>query len=614
MKSLLKYDHVLAQNLIWSNCTTQIIRLSRTALIIPFVAAGVGYFPRTVQAQIRTVGNNGCPAGTTKGTDNFIVNGNFAQGNTGFTSELRYLGDNTYGDGYTIINNRQTFINSPGFRGDVLEPPEGFPGDSANNVPSSTSYFYSNPSNEEYVNSNGTPTLWQQTLNVKPNTTYNFIFYIDNVLRVSNGDPASDRNPDGRGYPPVIQLRVSDGTTPPTNLGSPTAVRTVPNEWVPVQVAFTTGPSQTTAILSLVDAAGEFFGIDSNGSYRAVYGDDFAFTAIALNECIPNRPRLGVAKAAGTTTDNNDGSFTVPYTIRVQNYGDVELNNLQVTEDLSETFAQASEFNVVSNSINGNGVTVNPNFNGTSNTNLLAGTDSLAVGASATIRFNVRVTPGNNLGPYNNTAVGTATGANNTGPVTDNSTDGTNPDPDGDRNPTNNSVPTRVVFSSRVGNNPTANLRLVKRITAANRNGTPINGISFSDVELDTTEANAINDAGLRPTGVRTIPETKALLSGDEVEYTIYFLSDGNQPANNVNFCDLIPIGTTYVTNSTQIKRGNAQPTSGGNYFENLMPLPQNNPCADQTNPNGAVIVNLGNVANSAGSNFGFVRFRVKIN
>jgi len=52
----------------------------------------------------------------------------------------------------------------------------------------------------------------------------------------------------------------------------------------------------------------------------------------------------------------------------------------------------------------------------------------------------------------------------------------------------------------------------------------------------------------------------------------------------------------------------------GGNFFSPLAPLPAKNACPNPNNPDGAVIVNLGNISNAVGSNFGFIRFRVRIN
>jgi uncharacterized repeat protein (TIGR01451 family) len=114
--------------------------------------------------------------------------------------------------------------------------------------------------------------------------------------------------------------------------------------------------------------------------------------------------------------------------------------------------------------------------------------------------------------------------------------------------------------------------------------------------------------------------------SGDEVEYTIYFLSDGNQPIINAKFCDPIPTGTTFVNDSfgsgsgiflnlanTITPRTNGLDGDNGSFFSPVAPLSANNVCSNQTNPTGAVVVNLGDINNAIGSNFGFVRFRVKL-
>jgi hypothetical protein len=48
--------------------------------------------------------------------------------------------------------------------------------------------------------------------------------------------------------------------------------------------------------------------------------------------------------------------------------------------------------------------------------------------------------------------------------------------------------------------------------------------------------------------------------------------------------------------------------------FTPMAPLPSNNACSDQSNPNGAVIFNLSDLPNTPAGNVGFVRFRVRVN
>ncbi|MBD2778312.1 SdrD B-like domain-containing protein [Iningainema tapete] len=166
------------------------------------------------------------------------------------------------------------------------------------------------------------------------------------------------------------------------------------------------------------------------------------------------------------------------------------------------------------------------------------------------------------------------------------------------------------------------NLRLVKRITNVLRNGQPISGLNFNTFDDGTGEDdNTINQS--QPVrGFREI-ET-ALQSGDEVEYTLYYLAEGSQDLQNVRFCDLIPSQTSYSADSFGAGTGivvnragtnntltNAEDSDQGAFFSPLRPLPSGNTCQNQTNNQGAVILNLGNISPS--SNFGFIRFRVRI-
>ncbi|MEC4813301.1 MAG: SdrD B-like domain-containing protein [Scytonema sp. PMC 1069.18] len=143
-------------------------------------------------------------------------------------------------------------------------------------------------------------------------------------------------------------------------------------------------------------------------------------------------------------------------------------------------------------------------------------------------------------------------------------------------------------------------LRLVKRITNVLRNGQPI-GINFGT--FDDGPGNDDNDINQlqNVVGLRDLPTP--LQSGDEVEYTIYFLA---QNANNVRFCDLIPAGTAYA-NNLAVTGVQTQPR----VLSPLTPLDDfNNVCANQ-NSNGAVILGPVNIPNQT---VGSIRFRVRVN
>jgi uncharacterized repeat protein (TIGR01451 family) len=334
-------------------------------------------------------------------------------------------------------------------------------------------------------------------------------------------------------------------------------------------------------------------------------------------------PIIGVAKAAIAVADLGNGNFQLTYNIVIENLGNVDLTNVQVTENLTNTFG-STPFTINRVSSPTGNLTPNNNFDGVNTTNLLAGTDTLAIGESKTIELVVTITPGNNPGPYDNQAV--ATGQSPAGPTTDTSTDGLDPDPDGDGDPTNNSGSTPLDLSNPPGTGP--RLRLVKRITNATRGGVPISGINFNSVVNDPSNANDNVSAWSQlPGGLLGIPRLGSetpLQSSDEVEYTIYFLSDGSQAVQTVRICDPIPAGTTFIPNSfgsgsgillyqnsAQTLQTNALDTDQGTFASPLTPVAP--PCPDANNPNGSVLLELGDIPNTAPTNVGFVRFRVKI-
>ncbi|MFZ4561560.1 MAG: Ig-like domain-containing protein, partial [Saprospiraceae bacterium] len=217
-------------------------------------------------------------------------------------------------------------------------------------------------------------------------------------------------------------------------------------------------------------------------------------------------PELGVAKTIlSGPTNNNDGTYTLTYRILVKNTGDVPLSNIQVRDSLNTVFGQASSFVVLSKSAT-SPLLVNTGFNGTSDNGLLASGSSLNAGQQGTIDLQIKVTPGQYLGPYNNTAYGRATSPVGT-VVTDVSQDGTDVDPDSDGNPGNNSQVTPVTFvanpqvgiAKRVLSGPTLNtsngsFRITYRIRVENTGDVPLSNFQVEDdLALTFLEANSFS-------------------------------------------------------------------------------------------------------------------------
>ncbi|MEL6854961.1 MAG: GEVED domain-containing protein [Cyanobacteria bacterium J06607_13] len=163
-------------------------------------------------------------------------------------------------------------------------------------------------------------------------------------------------------------------------------------------------------------------------------------------------------------------------------------------------------------------------------------------------------------------------------------------------------------------------LRLVKRITSIG--GTAITGVNDDPADTDDDSANW-------PTGfLQGSFENSTAEPGEQVEYTIYFLSDGNAPIHNVQICDFIPENTTYVTDSLVMNLENGDETlsdlpdtDAGEFFTTTPGAP----CPASGNTDGGIFVRITNttdsstVVNNATSSgdpsdsFGYVRFTVEI-
>ncbi len=115
-----------------------------------------------------------------------------------------------------------------------------------------------------------------------------------------------------------------------------------------------------------------------------------------------SQPGIQVSKSITKVVFVNPHLFTITYRIIVQNTGAVVLSNVQVKDDLKITFASAASFTV--KSVSSSAFTVNSGYNGNSDINLLAGTDTLGIGASGTISLVAQADTGGKAGSYTNTA------------------------------------------------------------------------------------------------------------------------------------------------------------------------------------------------------------------
>jgi uncharacterized repeat protein (TIGR01451 family) len=215
------------------------------------------------------------------------------------------------------------------------------------------------------------------------------------------------------------------------------------------------------------------------------------------------------------------------------------------------------------------------------------------------------------------------------------------------------------------------NVLLVKRITKINNQTTTVGGDTLNDyidelnnpyddnlktlvepvkpIRPDTDKWPDINTDG-KPDLIGGINGGNVKPT-DEIEYTIYYLSTGEQPAKGVLFCDFVPNNVTFIPNafnSHSLQANGGLPTSDRGilwqYNGNIESLTNvadgdvaqyispgidpasiypgidcdGDPNQNISNTNGAIVVNLGELANATApgnpiGSYGFVRFKGKV-
>ncbi|MFK8024673.1 MAG: beta strand repeat-containing protein [Ilumatobacter sp.] len=231
-------------------------------------------------------------------------------------------------------------------------------------------------------------------------------------------------------------------------------------------------------------------------------------------------PAIGAAKAViGDVIDNRDGTFSLTYRIIVENVGEVTLSDIEITENLAATFADAESF--VVDDFRGTDLSPAPDFDGAANFELLTGADSLAPDAIGSIELDVTVEPGLAPGPFLNTATASALGPR--GPrVADDSADGLDADPDNDNQVLDDNDPTPVDFR------PESGLGVAKELIA----GPVVDGnggftMTFR-IRVENTESEAINDLQVFDDLDATFPGLSPTIVGIEsADFTVGSFTDG---------------------------------------------------------------------------------------
>ncbi|BAZ10568.1 hypothetical protein NIES4071_23910 [Calothrix sp. NIES-4071] len=364
--------------------------------------------------------------------------------------------------------------------------------------------------------------------------------------------------------------------------------------------------------------------------YGAAFGDTGKASTISPTnsnlgirsgaECVP---QLIVRKSTSTARIQTKPGKAI-YTITVSNAADrATANQVRITDPLPSGFIYDGTAPVItiSDPITNAPQNVNPNIiPSVGATNLDFGTFDIRGGSTLSITFTVDVGVNVPDGIYQNGATATYLDPQRT---TNNGTTSSRYDE------ASSNAEDVAVGSVPIPPTPPQIFRIrgVKRITNVIRNGVSLTGVNFNTVIDDPNDTN--DDASiwassqLVPTGVTRMNPQLKLGVGDEVEYTVYFLVDGNQPITSARFCDPIPQGTTFISNSgsditlnlanTITNQTNIADGDRASYVSPVAPGPANNVCPLQSNPTGAVLVNFGTLDFTPGNNFGFTRFRVRV-
>jgi uncharacterized repeat protein (TIGR01451 family)/fimbrial isopeptide formation D2 family protein len=372
-------------------------------------------------------------------------------------------------------------------------------------------------------------------------------------------------------------------------------------------------------------------------------------------------------KSVRLTTDNNSNGEinpldTVTWTVTYVNTGTVDLANFNVSDALDTGLTFVAPLTITTNTTqSSNAPVVNGAYNGTGNNNFFNAPVTFRASGIITITFQTQVNSG---------VTGTKENqANGNGVLTDNVDNTTTGFPISITVPSD-SIPqtqTAAIEPTTInivgGGNP--EMLLLKRITGVYRQNTPVvtnpNQLfsQFNDNPADPTDdpadwnlnqfpafdadGNYLGDPPINPENnvyLRGAINGGEVQSGDEIEFTIYFVNKGGADATNVTLCDLVPRNLDFVQNAygngqgiaisfdnTQLNLvpnlfySNTNDGDDGTFFTPSTDTTTTTPeCAFNSlqNTDGVVAVDLGIVPNATAqgvptNSYGFIRFRAKV-
>ena len=328
-------------------------------------------------------------------------------------------------------------------------------------------------------------------------------------------------------------------TTTPTATETPTETPTVTN--TPTETPTVTATATPTNTPTVTNTPTNTPTVTATATSTSTATATATATATTTATPVSEQPAIGLAKRlVGTPTKIAAGTWRITFEFKVENLGDTVLSSIQVKDDLSAVFtdepAQPVSTSFTVNSLSSSTFSVNwpAGFNGDSNTNLLVGTDSLAVGESGIITLVVDVVPALS-GPYLNTAVASANG----GDVEDTSTNGSETDPDGDGDPSNNSTKTGVEFTADVYDPPSGvksfdemgnEILLWEAVWVNDNNLVAVNAKAYDPIPAGSTfYNNGVSSGFLLPSGLPAGSTNTGVYCRESslISYTTYCYYEG---------------------------------------------------------------------------------------
>ncbi len=171
----------------------------------------------------------------------------------------------------------------------------------------------------------------------------------------------------------------------------------------------------------------------------------YSIGSVAQSDC----PQIGLAKSLSSMSENANGSFSLVFEMTIQNLSSESLTDLRLYDNVKDQFANALVSNFNTN-FSGNTLATNPNWKGFPTSNILSSGQSIAGYSSQTVFIGFDVAVDDSVLSLNNQASVTASFDVSLFPSTcgeafDESTDGTNPDPNGSGEAEEN-LPTSISF------------------------------------------------------------------------------------------------------------------------------------------------------------------------